>query len=315
MGTASMIAAVPFASGVWSPSPDIRPLERSDDPRVLAAEPAGWLEQKRAVMQARSRGLHIGAADGADVGALDRVLRRLASIALRERPERAEPVIGGVRDRLSGSQWRSEADDLYLERAADGAGSNPGLWDSVALLMAEDLAIVHWDEASQSERLEYVHVCFPSAWDPSSKLGRSFASVHEPVANAERVRQAGAAMMRMCTLRGPFIRWAWGLHTDGRLNHHPLTGRACDEPDTDDPAEVAAGTWLRLERQVLLPFPEVSRTAFLIGVYVYPLSVLTGRAERDALASTLRSMPPEALAYKSLMRRRDPLVRWLESGF
>jgi hypothetical protein len=233
----------------------------------------------------------------------------------QERPGEFEAEGRRLRHVRSGGQW-GLADDgdigLFPQQAADGGPM--AFEDSVALTMAEDITVVHADPETGTNRLEFVHVCFPSLWDPSEKLGMDFAAVHRPVANSERLQAAGMDLMNMCRQRGPFIRWAWGLHTDDGLNHHPVTGHIASALTESTPDELAASTWLRLERQILLPFESRNRVVFLIGVFVFPLKILADRsADRRALADTIRSMDASALAYKSLTHRSERILSWLDS--
>lgn len=310
-----LLDRMPFASGVWKPSPDIRPLRRSVDPRIFAAAPSDWQRVKEQML-AGPRERHVGYAKDADRSAVRACLTQVVRLLREERPNEFIACDSTLTHRGSGASWRLGDDGRTINELIVGAAAgNPAfdVEDALALSMAEDMTVVHVDRERRANRLEFVHVCFPSLWDPSAKLGLDFAAVHKPVADSERLQAAGMDLMAMCSQRGPFIRWAWGLHTDDGLNHHPLTGHVPSSSATATPTELAASTWLRLERQILLSMPEYDRVVFLIGVFVYPLTVLADRPDdRAALASTIRSMGPDALSYKSLVDRGDRLLSWLD---
>ncbi len=311
----ALLDRMPFASGAWKPSPDIRPLRRSVDPRIFAAAPEDWRRVKAQIL-AGPRERHVGYAEHADTDAVRGCISEVVRLLWQERPD--DFVVEGstLSHRVSGASWRLGDDGhtvVGLLSAPAGTDAAFDVEDALALSMAEDMTVVHVDSEQRTNRLEYVHVCFPSLWDPSAKLGLDFAAVHRPVADSERLQAAGMDLMAMCSQRGPFIRWAWGLHTDDGLNHHPVTGHVPSASATASPAELAASTWLRLERQILLSMPQHDRVVFLIGVFVYPLSVLAERPEdRAALASTIRSMGADALSYKSLVERGARLLSWLD---
>lgn len=61
--------------------------------------------------------------------------------------------------------------------------------------------------------------------------------------------------------------------------------------------------------------PELSRGLFTIRIYTAPLTeVLAGGNRRRALlASAIRSMSEEVLAYKRLTELREPLLAYLQA--
>ena len=188
--------------------------------------------------------------------------------------------------------------------------------DALCCQMQEDLAIVRLGE--DGDRVCAVHVCSPSGWVPSEKLGLAFPEVHAPVAGIEPVSRTSPQMMKGCVDKGPFIRFGWGIAGDARLNRH-----------ADAPPGIAADTWrvpafntacpespfvLRVERQVLWGLPEVRAFAFFIRVYTIPGSEARANEEwREQLASALETMPEDSARYKGLEGSLDRLVAFLNS--
>jgi len=89
----------------------------------------------------------------------------------------------------------------------------------------------------------------------------SFAEVHTPVADFEKMRKASRAIVEAIVTKGPYVRFVWGVATDHRLNHHPVasTGRQF--------SPVRPVLYLRVERQTLWPFPDESASLFSIRTY------------------------------------------------
>jgi hypothetical protein len=170
--------------------------------------------------------------------------------------------------------------------------------DGICRFVQEDLAIVVRDEAR--DWIAYINVCNPSHWLPTEKIGLSFFDAHVPVPGFERVNAAAKAMVDSMIHRGPFVRFVWGLESDDQLNHHPVPpvgrdqavwyGRRFDE-----------GLFVRVERQVLWPLPEVSAALFSIRPIVYSAeSVRADAIAWEKLVQAVQGMSAEALAYKGI---------------
>jgi heme-dependent oxidative N-demethylase alpha subunit-like protein len=158
--------------------------------------------------------------------------------------------------------------------------------------IAEDLVVLARDEGGR-ERVILAHVCFPSGWRPESIVGQSFAEIHAPVPEFESVARAAPALVGALLERGPYVRFVWGVSADDGLDHHPEHGPRA--PWT--PATVRG--YLRVERQVMVPFAAVAAGLFLIRTYLYGFDELSVE-QRLTLASALEQTSPAVLAYKGL---------------
>jgi hypothetical protein len=208
---------------------------------------------------------------------------------------------------------------LYTE--FDLVGIDP--FDFLALQTQEDWAVSALDPADQREWLAAIHLSFPNHWSPAEKIGRPFVEVHRPVAAIEPLLKAAPSLIDMMIHKGPWERFAWGVATDTHLNHHPANlddpahrARSSQlDPDALTPEAVGAGTWLRIERQVLKGFPAESGALFLIRTYFRPIAdVARDPEQRRALAQAIKTMKPESVVYKGLVRLQAPLVAFLEGA-
>ncbi len=163
--------------------------------------------------------------------------------------------------------------------------------EAVAPEVQEDFAVVERG-ADGAGRATAVCVSFPSGWRPERVLGASFAAIHRPVPGFAQVPAAAASMVRAMVERGPYLRFVWTVVPDAELDRHPDRLRAV-------PWERAERGWLRVERQVSVPFPEVGAALFLIRTYLYPFDELSAR-ERRVLGIALASLAPEIRRYKRL---------------
>ena len=159
--------------------------------------------------------------------------------------------------------------------------------------------------------LAAIHLCAPNHWAAEDKVGKPFNVVHAPVPGMEKTMPHYFKMLQSVIQKGPFTRYAWGIATDNRLNHHPEAppginkqqwqGRAIDEHSQ---------LYIRTERQNLVGFPQVNAFMFTIRTYFYEVTQLNNN-EKKALWSAVRGMSEEALAYKGLTGVTDFLSKHL----
>ena len=182
----------------------------------------------------------------------------------------------------------------------------PPAWRLAALAslaFAEDFAIVDGPSAT----LPWLAVALPSHWAPETKIGRHFAEVHQPVADGDLLRQAGASLMRLVTGPERWERFVWNVTDEPRLHAHPA--RVGAERWRHTPIECA---WFRSERQTFIPLPRLGQAVFTICVDVQPLvAMLTTAARASALHDAIASMSPAVLAYRGLADVREPVLAWL----
>lgn len=185
--------------------------------------------------------------------------------------------------------------------------------DALLCQVQEDLAFVA--AADDGDRLAYLHLCFPNHWSAQDKVGSDFRAVHGPVPGFERIGRQARRLVDAMTERGPFVRFAWGLATDTRLNHHPQPPPGHDPAQWHgrhfDPADPRL--FLRMERQVTVGLPQVPGFLFTIRTYFRDVAELDG-ASRRKLAAALASMDERTAAYKGVADRRAAVVAWLRAG-
>ena len=196
---------------------------------------------------------------------------------------------------------------------AEGTGYTDGL-DALAMQIQDDMALV---ERTQDglDRIIALHLCFPNHWAAQDKIGKSFLASHAPVPGMEKVNQRVEQLLNSLLNKGPYVRFAWGLATDTKLNHHPLAPEGIDTKlwqgrrfDPDKPE-----LYLRVERQVIYGFPELDAFLFTIRTYFYDVAELKQSPEkRLALQSALQSMSDATLDYKGLTENKPLILDWLQ---
>ena len=146
------------------------------------------------------------------------------------------------------------------------------LFDALCSQVQEDVAICQLMEAR--DWLAAIHLSAPNHWAPAEKIGRPFSAVHAIVPGMEKLNQQYSKMLVTAVQKGPFFRFAWGIATDTRLNHHPLPPPGVDPVDWQG-RRVEADTsriYLRVERQTITGVPACNaflftiRTIFMISM-------------------------------------------------
>ena len=132
--------------------------------------------------------------------------------------------------------------------------------------------------------------------DPKEKVGASMHTLHEPVADNEKLQAAMPALSHAICTKGPFVRHVWTLTGDGARARQPGWDSTVNLTHADQ-------LWFRCERQVTIPLAKGS--LFLIRVLTAPFrQVVNGEERLTQLMDALDSMSPEMLSYKHLHHAR-----------
>jgi hypothetical protein len=188
--------------------------------------------------------------------------------------------------------------------------------DALAGQIQEDLTVIG-RAADGSNWVSAIHLCYPNHWSAEEKIGRDFATVHAPVAGIEKINRRSQAIVNTTIVRNPMVRFAWGLSTDTRLNHHPRS-----------PSQISVARWegrhfrspnprlyLRIERQVIWGLPKCNAALFTIRTYFRDCQELKkDRFCRSQLIAAIESMTPESLVYKGLLETKANILQWLKEN-
>jgi len=186
------------------------------------------------------------------------------------------------------------------------------LWDAMAFQVQEDIAI--WQFDGERDWMSAIHLCAPNHWAPQDKIGSPFSAVHVPVAGMEKMRKRYQPMLKTLLKGGSYVRFAWGLSTDTRLNHHPVPPPGIDKQDwqgrsfdPDDPT-----LYVRTERQTLTGFPRLGAVLFSIRTYFEEVAKLP-KKKKVHLMKAIDSMSKDSLQYKGLGDSASQVKNFLAS--
>lgn len=171
------------------------------------------------------------------------------------------------------------------------------LFDAVCSQVQEDVAICQINR--EEDWLAAIHLCAPNHWAPLDKIGKPFNEVHAPVADMEKTTRHYKKMYETLVHKGPYTRFAWGIATDTRLNHHPIPPPDINKSDWQGRKTGEDKYYIRTERQNIIGFPAENAFLFTIRTFFYDMDSLEP-FEKEALAYALSDMSPASLTYKGL---------------
>jgi hypothetical protein len=270
-------------------------------------------------------GKYVCVAANADLGAVGEISAFLASQLSTDYPNDIFYQNGIFQSKLTHEKFEIDAAHNRvrspLSRAAGESLATETFmnyecaWDAIGAQIPDDIAI--WKlNPDGSEEVEALHLNCPNHWAAADKIGKSFAAVHQPVAHIEKIVPWAVSLLEGIIHKGPYVRFAWGVGTDDRLNHHPepapgfsvkqWNGRSFDPNDPK--------LFVRVERQVLWGFPKLNRALFSIRTYFQDVEELkkTNPEAVSGLKDAIMSMSPQSLQYKGLTHDRDAIVTWLQ---
>jgi len=298
---------LPFLNGIYSTAPGLSPLTKTapGEPSLVFTINDGYDHALANKQVCRDEDIHKYYCEARlDTTTLHHVNHYIAGTLAKEHPQHFE--LQQLNDthvllnRKTGKQicWNDQG-------LAEGT---PYLstFDALCSQVQEDIAVFQLRE--QDDWLAAIHLCAPNHWDPREKIGRPFHHIHAPVPGMDRTLKHYPTMLSTIVSRGAFTRFAWGIATDTRLNHHPIAPEKVDhdfwygrKAEKDQPR-----FYVRTERQNLVGFREVNAFLFTIHTYFYDVDSLTPE-EKKQLLLAIQSMSPATLAYKGLANSKPVL--------
>lgn len=193
--------------------------------------------------------------------------------------------------------WITLENDAYIS-----------LFDALCCQVQEDIAIVQQKE--QTDWLAAIHLCAPNHWSPVEKSGKTFATIHARIPGMDKTMHQHPKMLSAIIQKGPFTRFAWGVATDERLNHHPFAPPGVSSTYWHGRVNNQTKFYIRTERQNLVGFEQQNAFLFTIRTYFYDVDTLTP-TEKDALWQAIKSMSNETLIYKGMDKMKDKIEQRL----
>ncbi len=186
------------------------------------------------------------------------------------------------------------------------------LFDALACQLQEDFAICQLQ--GDKDWMAALHICSPNHWEPAKKAGLPFDAIHAIVPGMEKTMSHYFKMLQSVVNKGPFTRFAWGIATDNRLNHHPEPARGTNtEMWKGRKIERGCNLYLRVEKQSLIGLPKQNAFFFTIRTYFYLVDELE-QYEKKALIAAVETMSKQSLEYKGLTGKVDILKQMVDKS-
>lgn len=183
--------------------------------------------------------------------------------------------------------------------------------DEVISQVPEDFAI--WKMDHDQEWLALIHLSSPNHWDAREKIGKSFFESHKPIPHIDPISKAAPKIFEQIQKRGSVERYAWGVATDDRLNHHP------EAPPGITPEEWKGRSFdifnpklfIRMERQTLFPITDKT-IGFTIKTSFTDVASLPAE-DLILISQCISGMDHDVLKYKGLIQDRESILNWISS--
>ena len=292
---------LPFLDGKYSTAPALHAMSKAEDPRDnfvfhLDEQYDAYLNNKLNCRQEDIHKYYLEAEQhGATMASINKlIVKQLTTEYPADFVLETEHPRHTLLNRRSGKTLQWDDDWIHIEQT-----EYLSLFDALSSQVQEDIAICQLD--ADRDWLAAIHLCSPNHWAPSEKIGRPFSSVHQVVPGMEKLNQQYFKMLQTAVQKGPFFRFAWGIATDTRLNHHPVPPPGVD-PVYWQGRKVEAGEsdiYLRVERQTITGIPSCNAFLFTIRTFFYAIDELAAD-EKKALYTAVQGMSPQSLEYKGL---------------
>lgn len=175
----------------------------------------------------------------------------------------------------------------------------------------EDFSV--WKMDGDKDWLALIHLSSPNHWDARQKIGKSFFASHENIPHIDVISKAAPKIFDQIQKRGAVERYAWGVATDDRLNHHPEAPPGVPEEEWRGRSfdQQVPGLFIRVERQTLFPIDQ-KLIGFTIKTSFVEVSSLPVE-DLKLIAEAISGMDDSILNYKGLQRDKDSILSWLHS--
>ncbi|KAH7161806.1 hypothetical protein EDB81DRAFT_925523 [Dactylonectria macrodidyma] len=186
---------------------------------------------------------------------------------------------------------------------------------TLAETVEEDIFLLK--ETADSHECPAFLCCFPTGFDPSSKLGQTLKGIHGPVPAYDKIGPSMERFFRKLEVGKSVRRMNWVVQTHGDLinvsGNHIKDGDEFVADEEVDPNKAH----LRVELQSLTRLPKTKFVLFCFKTYLYPISEIKAEGSGPALADAIEGLQsgnaPGMFKYKSAVRWGKSIASYLQS--
>lgn len=160
--------------------------------------------------------------------------------------------------------------------------------------------------------------CFPSGFDPSTKLGKLLKEIHKPVPSYEKIGPSMERFFAKLQVGKPVKRTNWSVQTHSDL-FNCASNHINEEDDyTPDESNIdMSTTFLRIELQTLTRLPKTQAILFSFKTYMYSMKELKEEGSGPEVAAAIMGLKdgnaPGMWVYKGTVRWGKAVVEYLRS--
>ncbi|KAL6903923.1 hypothetical protein GGI43DRAFT_306737 [Trichoderma evansii] len=187
---------------------------------------------------------------------------------------------------------------------------------TIAETVEEDMFLLVGEP--EGHRAVAFQCCFPSGFDPSSKVGKLLKEIHSPVPSYDKIGPSMERFFSKIEVGKNVKRTNWGIQTDGDLFHYERhDGPANDAPKPAEAETDMSKAYARVELQTLSRLPKTRAVLFSFKTYLYSLRELReeglGPQVADAIEGLKTGNAPGMWNYKGAPQWGEPVCRYLRS--
>ncbi|UKZ80053.1 hypothetical protein TrVFT333_007818 [Trichoderma virens FT-333] len=159
--------------------------------------------------------------------------------------------------------------------------------------------------------------CFPSGFDPSTKVGKLLKEIHSPVPSYDKIGPSMERFFSKIEVGKSVKRTNWSMQTHSDLFHYDRHDQhKSDEPVAAEEIDMSK-TYARIELQTLTRLPKTRAILFSFKTYLYPVEGIKkeglGPQVADAIEGLKTGNAPGMWRYKGAPQWGEPICKYLRS--
>lgn len=160
--------------------------------------------------------------------------------------------------------------------------------------------------------------CFPSGFDPSTKVGRLLREIHAPVPSYDKIGPSMERFFSRIEVGKNVKRTNWSMQTHSDLFHYDRhDGHTSEDVLKAEDIDMSK-TYARIELQTLSRLPKTRAVLFSFKTYLYPVEDLKkeglGPQVADAIEGLKTGNAPGMWKYKGAPQWGEPICKYLRAG-
>ncbi|KAF2156498.1 putative HRQ family protein 2 [Myriangium duriaei CBS 260.36] len=185
---------------------------------------------------------------------------------------------------------------------------------NLGITVEEDLFLLQ--QTPEGHQCVAIMCCFPSGWNPASKLGSHMGQIHNHVPSYDKIGPSIERTFAKLEVGRSIRRTNWTVQTHSELFNVKGNHAAKDEYVEQEAIE-AVKAFLRVELQTLTRLPHTRAILFSFKTYLYPLGDVKAEGLGPDFATAIEGLQkgnaPGMWQYKGATRYGKSVCEYLRS--